>query len=86
MKGDFSNLVKNKKRDLTKELFIDQASLDGNQNELNPKAKRDFKSIRLALNEYEYNLLTKASQQEHLSLVSYIRTSWMNRAKLEIKS
>jgi hypothetical protein len=76
-KGDFSNLGRKQKT----EAFIEKASVDGNSTNLNPKAKRDFKAIRLALNEYEYDLLTKASLDANLSLVAYIRTSWMNRAK-----
>lgn len=76
-KGDFSGLGrKNKEVDN----FIEGAAVDG-RGALDPKAKRDFKGIRLGMNEYEYNLLTEAASDANLSLVAFVRTSWMNRAQ-----
>lgn len=77
-KGDFSNIAKKPQKNITD--FIESAAVDGN-GELNKKAKRDYKSIRLGFNEYEYKLLEEAASDANLSLVAYIRTSWMNRAK-----
>lgn len=79
-KGDFLSLNKKARHNDIKN-FIDGASIDGEKNQLNPKEKRDFKSIRLGFNEYEYKLLEKASQDENLTLVAFIRTSWMKRAQ-----
>lgn len=76
MKGEFKDLGKNKSADS----FIDGATADGNS-ELDRKAKRDFKGIRLGFNEYEYNLLTEAALEANLSLVAFVRTSWMARAQ-----
>lgn len=81
MKGDFSSLAKKKKK--TVDEFIDDAAVDGKATEvkLNPKAKRDFKSIRHPFNEYEYKLLEEAAADANLSLLAFIRSSWMNVAK-----
>ena len=77
-KGDFSGIAKKAK--LNVENFIEEASVDGKKT-LSPRAKRDYKSIRLAFNEYEYKLLEEAAIEANLSLVAFIRTSWMTRAK-----
>lgn len=77
-KGDFSGIAKKTK--LNVENFIEDASVDGKKT-LNPREKRDYKSIRLAFNKYEYELLEKAAIEANLSLVAFIRTSWMTRAK-----
>lgn len=76
-KGDFSNIKKKKKVDV----FIDGASSNGNEKTLDPRAKRDFKSIRLGFNEYEYNLLETAALDANLSLVAFVRRAWMLEAK-----
>lgn len=75
-KGEFSGLGRNKDVDA----FVESATADGKP-KLNPRAKRDHKAIRLALNEYEYELLTEAAAEANLSLVAFVRTSWMNRAQ-----
>ena len=80
-KGDFSGIAKKSKSPKLVNDFIEGAAVDGKGGELNPKAKRDYKSIRLGLNEYEYKLLEEAASNANLSLVAFIRTSWMNRAK-----
>ena len=77
-KGDFSGIAKKAKLNI--ENFIEEASVDGEKT-LNSRAKRDYKSIRLAFNEYEYRLLEEAAIEANLSLVAFIRTSWMARAK-----
>lgn len=79
-KGDFSGIAKKSKSPKAVNDFIEAAAVDGS-GELNPKSKRDYKSIRLGFNEYEYKLLEEAASNANLSLVAYIRTSWMNRAK-----
>lgn len=81
-KGDFSGLTKKRKKIASID-FIEGATIDDTKplSTLNHKAKRDFKSIRLAFNEYEYQLLEKAASEENLSLVSFIRTAWMGKAK-----
>lgn len=38
-----------------------------------PGAKRDYKSIRVGLNEYEYNILTKGARTHNRSMLNYIR-------------
>jgi len=85
MKGDLSGLAKKRKKpDLND--FIESAGVDGNQEKkLDPKAKRDFKGLRYSMNEYEYDLLSRAAENADLSLTAYLRTSWMKRAKEELK-
>jgi len=81
-KGDFSGLAKRKKSVKTSD-FIEAAAIDGAKplTRLDNKARRDFKSIRLAFNEYEYRLLEKAASDANLSLVAYVRSAWMGKAK-----
>ncbi|MBT6114002.1 MAG: hypothetical protein HOK37_12145 [Gammaproteobacteria bacterium] len=81
-KGDFSGLAK-KRTSIAASDFIEGATVDGAGTlaELDNKAKRDFKSIRLAFNEYEYRLLKRAADNANLSLISYVRSAWMGKAK-----
>jgi len=79
-KGDFSSLGKKKQDNASVNDFIEGATADG-KGSINPRAKRDFKGIRLGFNEYEYNLLTEAAAEANLTLVAFIRTSWMARAQ-----
>jgi len=81
-KGDFSGLAK-KRKNVAATDFIEGASMDGagNLSDLDHKAKRDFKSIRLAFNEYEYRLLERAASEANLSLMAYVRSAWMGKAK-----
>ena len=41
--------------------------------ELNPNAKRDFKEIRLPLNEYEFKLLDEGAKKTGRSRLNFIR-------------
>ena len=85
MKGDLSNLGKKRQKPNLDD-FIESAGVDGNlEKQPDPKAKRDFKGLRYSMNEHEYNLLSKAAENAGLSLTAYIRTSWMKRAKEELK-
>lgn len=85
-KGDFSGLARRKKAVAT-EAFIEEATADGTAKPkpvsvtANPRAKKDYKSLRVAFNQYEYELLEKAAAEANLSLTAFIRTSWMGRAK-----
>jgi len=83
-KGDFSGLAK-KRKNVTATDFIEGATMDGSGNpaEMDHKAKRDFKSIRLAFNEYEYRLLERAAADANLPLIAYIRSAWMSKAKTD---
>jgi hypothetical protein len=49
--------------------------------QLDPGAKHDFKSIRVGLNEYEYDLLTRAANQKGLTKVGFIRLAALEMAK-----
>lgn len=81
-KGDFSGLAK-KRKNVAAADFIEGATIDGtgDLSGLDNKARRDFKSIRLAFNEYEYRLLERAATEANLSLVAYVRSAWMGKAK-----
>jgi len=81
-KGDFSGLAK-KRKSIAATDFIEGATTDGagTLSGLDHKAKRDFKSIRLAFNEYEYRLLERAASEANLSLIAYVRSAWMGKAK-----
>ena len=81
-KGDFSGLAK-KRKSIVATDFIEGAATDGagSLSGLDHKARRDFKSIRLAFNEYEYRLLERAAADANLSLVTYVRSAWMTKAK-----
>lgn len=83
-KGDFSGLAKTRKN-ISRENtdFIEGATMDGSGtlSGLDHKARRDFKSIRLAFNEYEYRLLERAAANANLSLITYVRSTWMAKAK-----
>lgn len=77
-KGEFSGLGRNKNKDV--DAFVESATADGKP-KLDARAKRDYKGIRLGFNQYEYELLTEAAAEANLSLVAFVRTSWMNRAQ-----
>jgi len=52
--------------------FADQA--DGGKPEaLDPNAKRDFKEIRLPLNEYEFRMLDEGAKKSGRSRLNFIR-------------
>ena len=48
---------------------------------LNQKAPRDFKKVNLGMNEYEYDLFTRAAERSGHSLLGFLRQS----AKIEAK-
>ena len=81
-KGGFDDLQK-KKGATSAADFIEGAAVDGSGDlhDLDPKAARNYKSIRLGFNEYEYKLLERAAADANLSLVAYVRSTWMAKAK-----
>jgi hypothetical protein len=86
-KGDFSGLAR-RKQAVAANTFIEEATADGKPQDkvnapttLSPRAKKDYKSLRLGFNQYEWELLEQAAIDENLSLSAFIRTSWMSRAK-----
>ena len=82
-KGDFLKLNKKTKPVNSVENFVNQAAVDG-EKALNPSATRDFKSLRLGLNEYEYLLLKKAAENSGMSLIGYVRSAWVTKARKEV--
>lgn len=48
---------------------------------LDPSAKRDFKAIRVAFNEYEYSILDEAAPKTGRSKLNFIRWAVMQMAK-----
>jgi hypothetical protein len=50
-------------------------------NEPDPNAKRDFKAIRVGLNEYEYQVLSEAAAGTGRSKLGYIRWAIREYAK-----
>jgi len=59
-------------------------NVDGNdliKNEFDPNATRNFKQVTMVVNEYEYDLLKKASKLESVASTVFIRESTIKRAK-----
>jgi methyl coenzyme M reductase alpha subunit len=85
-KGDFSGLAR-RKQAVAANAFIEEATADGQPQDkvtaptLSPRAKKDYKSLRLGFNQYEWELLEQAAIDANLSLSAFIRVSWMTRAK-----
>lgn len=48
---------------------------------LDPSAKRDFKAIRVAFNEYEYSILNEAAPKTGRSKLNFIRWAVLQMAK-----
>ena len=53
--------------------------------ELDPKAKRDFKAINITLNEYEYDLITKAATESAINTLGFIRSTLIKTSKEVLK-
>ena len=66
------------------EAFASQAddiSVVEKKKQLDPNAKRDYKQIRVPLNEYEYEQLVKGSEATRRSKLSFIRWAMIEMAK-----
>jgi len=50
------------------------------QDDLNPKAKRDYKYITFPFNQFEFELIAAAAEKENLPKNSFIRSTLMKRA------
>ena len=58
---------------------------DGTTPPLNPSAKRDFKSIRVPFNEYEYKQLVKGAELSGRSKLNFMRFA-MLKLTIELKN
>jgi hypothetical protein len=80
-KGDFGDIGKKRKPAVDVESFVESATADGKPDPSDPRAKRDYKNLRIGLNQYEYELLEKAAQREGMTLVGFIRSAFVKKAK-----
>jgi len=73
-----------KRKSLKQEIEVSEEQIDAFANnydkkpgelrkELNPKAPRNYKSITLKLNQYEYERLAKAAMREDRGTLDFIR-------------
>lgn len=67
------------KKDATS--IVESTAADGKPDPTDPRAKRDYKNLRIGLNQYEYELLEKAAQREGMTLVGFIRSAFVKGAK-----
>lgn len=63
------------------EAFAAGAEQVSSQPQLDPNANRDYKGIRVGLNEYEYRILEEASRRTGRSKLNYIRYAILSMAK-----
>jgi hypothetical protein len=56
---------------------------DGATPQINPNAKRDFKSIRVPFNEFEYEKLAKAAALSGRSKLNFLRHAMLKLASEE---
>lgn len=88
-KGDFGDM--DRARQKKADEFINGATADGlPQDERDPSAPdpdapRKYKQLRLAFNQHEYDLLSRAASKERLGLVPYIRQAWYKKAEKELE-
>ncbi|MBB5189275.1 hypothetical protein HNQ57_003578 [Zhongshania antarctica] len=80
-KGDFGDIGKKRAAPQNVDAFVESATADGTSNSADPRAKRDYKNLRIGLNRHEYELLEKAAQRDGMTLVGFIRSAFVKKAK-----
>ena len=74
-----------KRRNLDRDIDSFAAAADSTQEpSLNPYAKRDYKSINVSFNEYEYEILESAANKDGRSKLSFIRHAISELARREL--
>ena len=74
-----------KRRNLNRDIDSFAAAADSTQEpSLNTQAKRDYKSINLSFNEYEYEQLDAAAKKVGRSKLSFIRYAVSELARREL--